>query len=292
MVFKKVTNLGELVMFSHTLFSLPFGLTSMVLASGGMPKLSIFFWILLALVSARTGANALNRVIDKDIDKKNPRTAGRHIPTGKVGVFEAWALTIGSFVLMAVSAFMLNITCLVLLPVAIAIFFVYSYSKRFTYFCHLILGMACGGAPMGAWLAVTGKPSFTAFLLAAIVTCWVAGFDIIYAIQDIEFDTKEGLYSVPRRFGRKGAHIISALLHAAVVFMLGVLYFVLKLHYVYLIGVAIICSLLLIEHIIIAPRNDRLLIKNKYIIASYTINQIISIVFIVFTLGDYFLWKM
>lgn len=290
MVFKKIrerlSSYGKLVMFSHTIFSLPFGLISMIWAAEGIPSLRLFIYIIVALVAARNGANAFNRIADRNIDPKNKRTANRPLNTGKVKLGEAWAITVFCFMVLAFCAWKLNILCLMLLPLALFIFFFYSYTKRFTWLCHFILGLACGGAPVGAWAAVTGSLKFLPFALGGAVCFWVAGFDIIYATQDIEFDRKEGLHSVPARFGFNNALWIARFSHAA---SIGCLLFICLLKPVgilYLAGVAAVTVLLFIEHIGILPEN-----KEKMNFVTYNMNQIVSVTFFVFSMLDFFLIK-
>ena len=239
MVLKKLKSYGELVMFSHTLFSLPFALISMIWAADGLPSAATIFWILIALIGARNGANALNRIVDKDIDKKNPRTANRHLPKGIVKNYEALGIVIFCFFIFIIAAYKLNPLCFMLSPVALFLFIIYSYTKRFTWVCHIILGITCGGAPVGAWLAVTGKFALAPIILGAIVTLWVAGFDIIYATQDIEFDRKIGLFSIPAKFGLKGALYISSLFHFITILLLISLYFIMHIGWIYLFGIFI-----------------------------------------------------
>lgn len=286
MFFNKIKTYGNLVMFSHTIFSLPFAFIAMLIAADGMPSLSVFFWIAVAFLGARTGANALNRLVDKDIDAKNPRTANRHMPKGLVKNTEVIMLTIISFVLLALAAFMLNPLCAILLPVAIGLFALYSYTKRFTWACHIVLGIISGGAPVGAWIAVTGKISWVSLVIGAANALWVAGFDIIYGSQDVDFDRKEGLYSIPAVFGIKNALIISTLFHFAAVVILGYVYFIANMSYLYLLGLIIIAILLYKEHTMVSPTN-----LTNVNIASYGINQIVSIVFLVFSTADIFLLR-
>lgn len=283
MVFDRLRKYGELVMFSHTLFSLPFGLAAMFWAAGGLPPLRTFFWILVALVGARNGANALNRIIDRGIDAKNPRTAGRHLPKGTVKLKEAVFVAFVCFAMMVVAAFMLNPLCVILLPFAIFLFFIYSFTKRFTWACHIMLGMACGGAPVGAWIAVTGWIGWPALVLGAVVTLWVAGFDIIYATQDVDFDRDEDLHSIPAAFGIKPALVISALFHLGAVLLLVYLYFLMRMGFLYLAGLGLIALLLAAEHALVRPSHPK-----NVTIASYGINQIVSVVFLASTLLDIF----
>ena len=282
MVLKKLKRYGELVMFSHTLFSLPFALISMIWAAEGLPSAATIFWILIALMGARNGANALNRIVDKDIDKKNPRTASRHMPKGEVKNYEAFGIVLLCFSIFILAAYQLNPLCFMLSPVALFLFVIYSYTKRFTWVCHIVLGITCAGAPVGAWLAVTGEFAIAPIILGAVVTLWVAGFDIIYATQDIEFDRKTGLYSIPAKFGLKGALYISAFFHFITILLLITLYFILHLGLIYLFGILISASLLALEHYIVSPSNEK-----KMKLASYNINQVVSVLIFIFTVLDF-----
>lgn len=275
---------GELVLFSHTLFSLPFGLLSMLWAADGLPSLSDFFWILLALVGARNGANAFNRIADLAFDKKNPRTSGRPLADGRVTLAEAVTLTVLCFALLALSASMLGPLCLALSPLAVALFLLYSYSKRFTWLCHFILGLCCGGAPVGAAIAVQGRFSLVPFILGGAVCFWVAGFDILYALQDIDFDRKEGLRSIPARFGVRPALLLSAGCHLLALLLLAALPLFRPAGGFYYFGLLAAALLLLLEHLDVDPANpDRMRFQ------SYHINQMVSVVFFLFALLDLFL---
>lgn len=280
---KKLKIYGELVMFSHTLFSLPFALLAMLLAANGLPSLSVFFWIIVALFAGRNGANALNRFVDAEIDIKNPRTRTRHIPAGKVKKREALYITIFAYLLFVFAAWMLNPLCFWLSPVGLILFSLYSYTKRFTWLCHLVLGATCAGAPVGAWFAVTGKVAFVPFIFAAAVSLWVAGFDILYGTQDIEFDRKEGLFSIPAQFGLIYALWIARSFHSLMIFFLLLIWFITPLSTVFLIGIFISSILLIIEHIYVDPEH-----QSKMNIASYHINQIISILLLLVSIIDIF----
>lgn len=282
-VFNKLKQYADMVMFSHTLFSLPFGLMAMLWAADGLPSLRVIFWILVALFGARNGANALNRLIDKDIDAANPRTASRHLPKGQVKSYEAAAVAAICLALMVWAAYELNPLCFMLSPAAIFLFVLYSYTKRFTWTCHVILGIACGGAPVGAWMAVTGKIGWPSLVLGAVVMLWVAGFDIIYATQDVDFDRSFGLFSVPVKFGIKNALAISAAFHAMALILLLYLFFLLGLGWLYLVGLIFAAVLIFIEHRIVSP--DHL---EEVKIASYSINQIVSVVLFIFAAADMF----
>ncbi len=280
----KIRMYGELVMFSNSLFSLSFGIVGMLLAAHGLPAFATVFWIFVALLAGRTGANALNRVADRDIDAKDPRTAGRHIPAGKLRTREVCYLILVCAVLLFIAAAFLGRICVYLLPVAAVLFVVYSYSKRFTWLCHLILGLSCAVAPAGAWIAVTGGLNFVACVLCLADVLWVAGFDIIYAIQDRDFDAKEGLYSIPVRFGEGTALMIAAAFHIGTFLLLFSLIFLTELTWIYGIGVLLIGGFLFYEHRLVSPRH-----YGKVIFASYQVNQIISIVLLIFVTADLFL---
>jgi len=282
MVLKKLKSYGELVMFSHTLFSLPFALIGMIWAAQGLPRAVTILWILIALIGARNGANALNRIVDKDFDKKNPRTANRHMPKGEVKNYEAWGIVLLCFSIFILAAYMLNPLCFMLSPVALFLFIIYSYTKRFTWLCHLVLGVTCGGAPVGAWLAVTGEFALAPIVLGAVVTLWIAGFDIIYATQDIEFDREIGLFSIPAKFGLKGSLYISSLFHFIMILLLISLYFIMQTGWIYLLGIFISSILLTLEHYIVSPSNEKTMK-----IASYNINKVVSVLIFIFTMLDF-----
>ena len=276
-VAKKIVYYGQAVMFSHTVFSLTFAVLAMVAAAGGLPSLRTVLFILLALVAGRTGANAINRVIDRKYDEKNERTKDRHIPAGKIKPVELIVLTAVCYLVFVFAAYMLNPLCFYLSPVALALFTVYSYTKRFTFLCHIVLGVTCAGAPVGAWLAVTGAFSLLPFVLAAAVMLWIAGFDIIYATQDIAFDRENRLYSIPQTFGLKNSLLIAKACHAVMVLFLIAFGVLAGLSALYYGGLAIAAVLLLFEHRIIKPHNRKVMK-----LASYRLNQVVSVVICVF----------
>jgi 4-hydroxybenzoate polyprenyltransferase len=273
---KKVHDYGILVMFSHTIFSLSFALISMLLSSNGLPSPITIFWILVAFMGARTGANAINRVIDAEIDAKNPRTATRQLPQGLLRKKEVIVFSCLCFLVMVVAAAKLNPLCLLLSPIALFLMVIYSYTKRVTWACHLVLGITSAAAPVGAWLAVTGKLSWLPLFMGAANTLWVAGFDIIYGSQDYDFDTANGIHSIPAKFGVKNALHIAALFHGmALVLLIIVGALSAQLGVIYFIGIAIISVLFIAEHKIVSPDN-----LSNVKVASYSINQLISIVFL------------
>ncbi|WP_018886501.1 UbiA-like polyprenyltransferase [Paenibacillus massiliensis] len=275
---------GELVMFSHTLFSLPFAVISMIWAADGLPSGRIMLWGLIALVAARNGANAFNRVVDRVFDAQNPRTAHRHLPRMLLGEREVLLFVVVNYAIFIVAAGMLNPLCLILSPVAIFLISSYSYTKRFTYMSHLYLGFTIASAPIGAWFAVTGEFAFLPFILGTVVMLWIAGFDIIYGSQDIEFDREHKLWSVPSIFGLKNGLRIAAGLHSIMVLLLISLIPIQQLGWLYILGLVISILLLMAEHRIIKPSNRKVMK-----VASYNLNQVISMTILLFTMADFFL---
>jgi 4-hydroxybenzoate polyprenyltransferase len=213
----------EMIKFEHTLFALPFALLGMILAAEGWPTWRTFGWIVVAMVGARSAAMAFNRLADRRLDAENPRTAGRALPRGEVTVGFVAAFVAASAAAFLLAAWQLNRLTLQLAPGALAVLLGYSYTKRFTTFSHLVLGLALAGAPVGAWIAVRGEVSATPLLLGAAVLLWVGGFDTLYALQDREFDLRRGLHSIPARFGERAALWISGLLHAGTLVLLALL---------------------------------------------------------------------
>ncbi|SHF10271.1 UbiA-like polyprenyltransferase [Alkalibacter saccharofermentans] len=280
----KIKNYGELVMFSHSLFSLPFAMISMIWAAGGFPEPRLIALIIVALFAGRNGANAINRVIDSPYDKINPRVAHRHIPQNIVTEKEASILSAVLFLIFSAAAHLINPLCFYLSPIALFLFVAYSYTKRFTWACHLILGITCAGAPFGAWIAVTGKLSYEPFLISSAVALWIGGFDVLYGTQDIDFDKKLGLYSIPAYFGYKNSLKIAAFFHAASWLILFSLFFVLNNGYIYLTGLIIIGVLFATEHRLVRPGNAKFMNW-----ASYHINQIVSVIFFIFSFLDFWL---
>lgn len=284
-VINKIRDYGKLVMFSHTIFSFSFALVSMALAARGLPDVSILLWIIVCFMGARTGANAINRVIDAKIDARNPRTANRQLPKGEMKAQEVIIFTGICFLLMLYGAYRLNWLCLALSPVALFLLIIYSYCKRFTFLCHLVLGVTCACAPVGAWLAVTGQFELLPLVMGAANTLWVAGFDIIYGCQDYDFDKQYGLHSIPVKFGVKGALRIACVFHIATLFcliLIGIL--VPQLGTIYYIGVGIIAVLFVAEYRMISPSN-----LTNVNIASYSVNQLVSLTLLIFGLFDAFL---
>jgi len=271
----------ELIKVEHTVFALPFALTAALMAAKGFPSLYQLFWITVALFGARTAAMSLNRAIDAEIDARNPRTANRHIPRGIVKRSEAILLAVFGFAVMVFAAYKLNRLALELSPVAIFVLTLYSFTKRFTALCHVVLGIAVALAPLGAWVAVKGSIDLPAIILSLSVAFWVAGFDIIYALQDVEFDRKEGLYSIPAKLGERGALLISRIFHLltlAGLVWVGVLE---GMGIFYYLGLLISTIFMVKEHILVT--RDR----SKIGYAFFNLNGYISLTVFLFTLLDF-----
>lgn len=274
----------EMIKFEHTIFALPFAYIGAFLGAQGLPTLYDFFWITLAMVGARTAAMSLNRLLDRHIDAENPRTAGRAIPAGLISVKEVWVYTILSFALLIISSLMLNMLAVKLMPIAVFFLVIYSYMKRISWTCHLVLGIAIGLAPMGSWVAVTGTLELPALLMGLAVATWVAGFDVVYACQDYKYDKEKGLHSIPSRFGIPSALIIAKVLHILAVILLASVGLSLNLGLFYWVGVLIAALILVYEHRIVNPRD-----LSKINIAFFNMNGILSVIVLVFTLLDLFL---
>jgi 4-hydroxybenzoate polyprenyltransferase len=279
----------EMIKFEHSVFALPFALTGALLAfresqfDGRGIGLKIL-WIVLAMVGARSAAMAFNRILDADIDARNPRTRQRHIPAGILSVRFAWGFVFAAVLVFLLASRALNPLCLKLAPIALAVVFFYSFTKRFTSFSHLILGFALGIAPAAAWIAVRGSLDLRILWLTAAVTFWTAGFDIIYSCQDYEFDSREGLFSLPKRFGMAGALWIARLLHIAMIACLALLSISFGLGALSWAGIAAIVLLLLYEHRLV--RADDL---SRVDAAFFTVNGYVSVLFFVFWAADIFL---
>jgi 4-hydroxybenzoate polyprenyltransferase len=269
-----------MVKLSHSVFALPFALASVALAAEGGVRAGQVLWILVAMVGARSAAMGFNRLADHAIDARNPRTAARELPRGRLTRPEVWAFVTLSAGALVLAAGMLNPLCLALSPVALAVVFGYSYTKRFTAFSHVVLGLALAIAPVGAWLAVRGTFAVTPFVLGGAVLLWVAGFDAIYACQDAEFDRREGLHSLPARLGIARALVVARVFHVLAVLLLASLYWLSPLHPLYLAGVLGVAALLGYEHSLV--RADDL---SRVDVAFFTLNGWISVGFFVVTVA-------
>jgi 4-hydroxybenzoate polyprenyltransferase len=284
-----VRNLGttlEMIKIEHTLFALPFAFLGAVLAARGIPTATQILWISLAMVGARSTAMAFNRIADKDYDARNPRTRTRAIPAGILSVSFVVVFTICGAGLFLFAAAMLNRLTLLLAPVALASVVLYSYTKRWTLLSHLVLGWCLAIAPTGAWIAVRGSiDSAAPILLSLIVMLWTAGFDVLYACQDYEFDRREGLHSIPARFGIARSLWISRLLHAGAFAALLALYFVTHLGLLAVVGLLATGALLIYQHTLV--RADDL---SKLNAAFFTTNAFVSVLLLL-TFGGAVFWK-
>jgi len=276
----------DMIKFEHSIFALPFALTGALLAwrDSGFHIAGLawrFVWILIAMVTARSAAMAFNRILDADIDARNRRTAARHLPARLLSVQFAWGFTAISSLLFLVAARQLGFWCLVLAPLVLAMLFFYSFSKRFTLFSHLILGFCLGMAPAAAWIAMRGTLDARILWLTAAVMFWTAGFDVIYACQDFEFDCTEGLHSIPKRFGVGGALMIARLLHVAMIASLIALAVSFRLGPLSVAGIAAVVLLLIYEHGLVKPHD-----LSRVNAAFFTVNGYVSLLFFAFWAAD------
>lgn len=281
---KKLKIVLEMIKIEHTLFALPFALMGAVLAARGIPSGRTLFWILVAMVGARSAAMAFNRLVDRDYDAKNPRTATRAIPAGLVSVGFVKGFTLVTSLLLVLASWQLNPLALALSPIALGIIFLYSYTKRFTHWCHAFLGLALSIAPIGAWVAVKGTLELVPLTLGAAVVCWLLGFDTIYALNDLEFDRNAGLNSLPVRLGAAGALRIARVSHAVMVVLLIVLGQLAYLGVWYAVGVGLAALLIAAEHAIISPTDLK-----RLNIAFFNVNIAVSTGLLLFTLLDFLL---
>ena len=275
----------KLIKFSHTIFSFPFAVMSAFVAAGGMPGIRQLLLIIGALVMARSCAMSFNRLVDAKYDILNPRTAYRIQLQNHIGKTNLWFFTIFCTVLFVVCAGMLNRLSLIISPLALLVIFGYSYTKRFTNFSHLVLGISLSLSPIGAWIGVTGGIAVAPFILAFAVLLWTAGFDIIYACQDMQHDIKSKLHSIPKMMGIKNSLILSSALHFFVVITLFLFMYFTNLNYVYFGGVVFVGIMLVYEHSLIKPHD-----LSKINLAFFTVNGIISMVLMVVTLVDIFIF--
>ena len=278
----------EMIKFEHSVFALPFALVASLLAVsherlGTAAIAGKLFWIIVAMVGARSAAMTFNRIVDAGIDARNPRTRLRQLPTGALTPRFAWGFLLAAVGVFLLAAAMLNPLCLKLAPVALAIVLLYSFTKRFTSLSHLVLGFALGIAPAAAWIAVTGSLDTRIVWLSTAVTLWTAGFDIIYACQDYEFDGQEGLFSVPRRVGIAGALQVSRLLHAAMIACLVMLHERFAIGWTGWAGIAVVTGLLVYEHTLVRA-ND----LSRVNAAFFTVNGWVGVLFSLFWATD--LW--
>jgi 4-hydroxybenzoate polyprenyltransferase len=278
---RKIIVFLEMIKFSHTVFALPFALTGALLAANGLPSGRQVLWICLAMAGARTAAMGLNRLIDAGIDAKNPRTANRAIPAGLIGKGATLVFIAAATLLLLFAAMMLNPLCLKLAPVAIFFLVLYSFCKRFTSLAHVVLGICLAAAPMGAWAAIRGSIDTPALILGGIVLFWVAGFDILYALQDLEFDRAAGLHSIPVALGIEGSLRAARLFHLVMMGLLLWLFVTMHLGVLFLAGILVAGAMLLYEHLLLKDGN-----LDKLDAAFFNMNGYISIAILAFTAAD------
>ena len=287
----RIRTVLEMIKFEHSVFALPFALVGALLAARatthGWPSLRQVLWIVVAMVAARSAAMTINRIVDLRYDKENPRTKTRALATGALSVSFAWAFTLAVVGLFLVAAWQLNPLTLKLAPLALAILFFYSYTKRFTHWSHLFLGFALGISPAAAWIAITGSLDWRMLILCAAVTLWVGGFDVLYACQDVQFDSEAGLYSVPKRFGIANALWISRSMHVGVVILLSWLATSFGLPWPAWAGIVVVAALLGYEHSLVKA-ND----LSKLNAAFFTVNGYISMLFLLFWGAAAAFWRV
>jgi 4-hydroxybenzoate polyprenyltransferase len=287
----RIKTVLEMIKFEHSVFALPFALTGALLAARatrhGWPSLGQLLWIVVAMVAARSAAMTMNRIADLRYDGENPRTKLRALPTGALTLEFAWFFTVAAVAVFFVAAWQLNPLALKLAPVAIAILFFYSFTKRFTNWSHLFLGFALGISPAAAWIAITGGLDPRMLILCAAVTLWVAGFDVLYACQDIEYDQRAGLFSVPKKFGIAKALLIARAMHFGVVTLLVWLAFSFGLPWPAWAGIAVVAVLLGYEHSLV--KADDL---SKLDAAFFAVNGYISMLFLLFWGAAAAVWRV
>ena len=281
----RIRTVLEMIKFEHSVFALPFALVGALLAErvgrAGWPAARTLAWqlawIVVAMVGARSAAMTMNRIADVRYDAANPRTANRALPKGLLSLRFAWVFTLTSAAVLVIAAWQLNRLALELSPVALAVLFLYSYTKRFTAWSHIVLGFCLGISPAAAWIAVRGSLDARMLILCAAVTLWVGGFDVLYACQDVEFDKQAGLYSIPKRFGVAGALAIARVMHVLMILLLGWLAWSFALAWPAWAGIVVVAALLAYEHSLVKP-ND----LSKINAAFFTINGYISLLFLIF----------
>lgn len=273
--------LGEFVRWEHSIFALPFVYMGAMLAAGGLPGWRVMMLVTIAAVAARTSAMSINRIVDRQLDALNPRTRDRSLVTGKVKLGQAVGLAVVSTVVLALAAAGLNRLALYLSPIPVAAFVIYPYTKRFTWACHAFLGLAQSFGPMGGWIAVRGRLDLPAVILGVAVGLWIGGFDLLYALMDIDFDRQHGVYSFPARFGVKATLTLARAVHAVVLLLFVSLYWWLGLGWFYGLGLAATAWLLWSEHRLVSP--DDLSRVNR---AFFDMNGWISVVMFAGTLLD------
>lgn len=269
---EKLKILLEMIKFKHTVFAMPFALMGAFLAARGLPSAWVFLWVIVAMVGARTCAMTFNRIVDAKFDAANPRTAKRAIPAGEVSFKESWLMVLGSGALFFLACAMLNKLTLWLAPFALGLTLFYSLTKRFTWFCHVVLGVALAFSPLGGWVAVTGSLAGFPWVLSLGVLFWVAGFDAVYACLDANFDRDAGLYSMPAKLGRKNAFKIAVAFHMLAFLLFTLTGIFMQLNYFYYIGIIVTGAALFYQHFVVNPRD-----LSRIQVSFFTMNGLISL---------------
>ncbi len=276
----RIRTVLEMIKFEHSVFALPFALVGALLAAragGGLPTWRQILWIIVAMVGARSAAMTMNRIADVEYDRRNPRTAQRALPAGELSLGFAWAFTALASAVLVIAAWQSNRLALELSPVALAILFFYSYTKRFTSWSHFVLGFCLGISPAAAWIAIRGSLDARMLILCAAVTLWVGGFDVLYACQDVEFDRAAGLHSIPKKLGIAKALLFARAMHVVMVALLAWLAWSFHLAWPAWAGIAVVAALLAYEHSLVKP-ND----LSKMNAAFFAVNGYISLLFLLF----------
>ena len=281
MVFKKLGIFLGMIRFEHSVFALPFAYISSMLVGNKIPDWPDLLWITVAMVGARTAAMSLNRLIDRDHDAKNPRTQDRALPRGLLKTNEVWLYALISLLILMFAAYRLNPLAFKLAPLAVLALCTYSYTKRFTWICHLFLGMVLGIAPVGAWIGITGQFALIPVLLGAGVMFWVAGFDIVYACADYEFDRRVGLFSIPVRFGIKKALQISMAFHVVAPVLFLIVAIMAHVGWLFYVGLGVAVVILYYQHTFVKPHD-----LSRAGTGFFSLNGFLSVVMFVFTLLD------
>ena len=276
----RIRTVLEMIKFEHSIFALPFALVGALLAAraaGNLPSWQQILWIVVAMIGARSAAMTMNRIADIEYDRRNPRTANRALPAGELSVRFAAAFTVLASALLIFAAWRLNRLAFELSPLALAILFFYSYTKRFTAWSHFVLGFCLGISPAAAWIAIRGSLDWRMLILCAAVTLWVGGFDVLYACQDVQFDKSAGLHSIPKTFGVAKALVFARAMHIAMVVLLGWLAWSFRLAWPAWAGIVVVAALLAYEHSLVKPDD-----LSKMNAAFFTVNGYISLLFLLF----------
>ncbi len=268
----------EMIKFKHTVFALPFALMGAFLAVRGLPSLRVFFWVVIAMFGARTAAMTFNRIVDRRFDAANPRTEKRAIPAGQVSLKESWIMVVVSAGCFFIACWMLNTAALLLAPFALSLTFIYSLTKRFTWLCHVVLGLALAFSPLGGWVAAAGSLSGYPWVLSFGVLFWVAGFDCIYACLDADFDRKAGLFSMPAFFGRRKAFRLAVFFHVLAFLLFIMTGIVQGLNFIYYIGIVLTGSALFYQHIVVNPKD-----LSRIQVSFFSMNGFISLTLFIAT---------